>query len=1547
MDESTREMESVGPIRKRFASTTLVAACLLLVGASSASASDFIQPPTSPETVGQFPAGVATGDVDLDGDVDTVTANFNSTFITTNLNNGFGDFTAVNTNVDFTTGIDLALGKFDADNIPDLAFLIQGNAAGGQAGIVEILKGNGDGTFTNPFNAMTFLFTPAGAGGITGIRPTQLAVGNFNADAISDVAVVNSQQTASTTQGTVSIFLGNAAANDTFAGTPGTFNAVTASQTIATGFNSADIAATTLDAGATTDLVVTNALGNAVTPTASGSGSLTILLGSGTGTFAAGTPVAAFLPLYLVAAPFNAGATNDIVTTVFSANPATAGASIFFPGNGNGTFGTAVAIANGAAGQSGQPQQIVERDFDGDGDRDFATANLGTDNVSVLVNPGNAAFTPAPTSPEPVGDGPIALAAGDFDNSGFPDLAVANFGTISPSTPGTTESILLNRQNANLSVTKTDSADPVHVTDSFSYNLAVSNAGPSAATLVSVTDTLPAQVSYNDGASDSRCNETSPGVVTCTTPQLSNGALTSFNINVTANTPAAAANNSATVASAIQTDSTPANNTDSETTEIRAAADLSVTKADSADPIHVGETVQYKVDFANAGPSGATSVVVTDTLPAELTYVDGTSDPRCNAGVGNTVVCNIPTLASGAGDTVTIDATGNAPAAPATDSVSIDAAEDDLVPGNNTDTEDTTILAAADLAIDKSDDADPVHVGDDITYTLDVDNNGPSGATNVVVTDDLPAEVTYDDTASDVRCDEPVAGSGNVECDLGAIADGGSDSVDIVASADAPAAPATDSASVDADQDDLVPANNTATEDTTIRASADLSVDKTDSADPVHVGDQFSYSLDIANAGPSDATKIVVSDTLPAEVSYVDADSDPRCDETSPGVVECTSDLLIAGGTDSFEVAVTADTPAAAALNNVTIDGDEDDLVPANNSGDELTEIRAAAGLSIGKSDSADPVNVGDDFTYTLEVDNAGPSDAANTMVTDDLPDEVSYDDAGSDVRCDETATPGVIECDLDTLASGASDSVVIAVTADAPANPATNTATVDSDVDDADLSDNTDTEETVILSADLSIDKTDTGSDPVIVGNDITYTLAVTNDGPNDATNVEVTDDLPAGTTFNAGASDPGCGEAAGTVTCDYGTIVEDATNQVTLVLGTTTAAVPQVSNTAEVDSDVFDPDTGNNSDTETTTVSPAADLAITKADTGSDPVAAGGDITYTLSVTNNGPSSATDVTATDVLPAGLSFDAAASDPDCSAGGGTVTCEYGTITSGATNSVTLVVNTDGDAVPSVSNTATVDSDEIDPVSGNNSDTEMTTVNAAADVSISKTDLGPVAVGDEIVYTLAATNNGPSNATDVSATDVLPASLTFNGPASDVPCTAVGQTVTCDFGDVADGATEDLRVVATSSAASAPQVTNTATVDANEPDAVAANNTDSVTTQVVAPTEPPGGSGPSGGGGTGGTGALGAQAAAVDTKIDRAPRKVKRRKRAVFLFSSALAGARFECSIDGGAFAACGSPFAQRAKRLRLGTHSFQVRAIGADGVADGTPAVATFKVRR
>src|SRR5262249_53222153 len=158
-----------------------------------------------------------------------------------------------------------------------------------------------------------------------------------------------------------------------------------------------------------------------------------------------------------------------------------------------------------------------------------------------------------------------------------------------------------------------------------------------------------------------------------------------------------------------------------------------------------------------------------------------------------------------------------------------------------------------------------------------------------------------------------------------------------------------------------------------------------------------------------------------------------------------------------------------------------------------------------------------------------------------------------------------------------------------------------------------------------LVVTKTDS-PDPVIAGSNITYTVTITNSGPSDAQSVQFTDTVPVGTSFVSATSSQGAvSQVAGIVTGTLGTIVTGNSATVTLVFKTDANATgtTTVTNAASAFATTSDPNVANNTGTATTTVNTSADLAVTKTDT-PDPVVAGNNLTYTITVTNNGPNPA-----------------------------------------------------------------------------------------------------------------------------------------------------------------------------------------------------------------------------------------------------------------------------------------------------------------------------------
>ena len=237
----------------------------------------------------------------------------------------------------------------------------------------------------------------------------------------------------------------------------------------------------------------------------------------------------------------------------------------------------------------------------------------------------------------------------------------------------------------------------------------------------------------------------------------------------------------------------------------------------------------------------------------------------------------------------------------------------------------------------------------------------------------------------------------------------------------------------------------------------------------------------------------------------------------------------------------------------------------------------------------------------------------------------------------------GTVTCDFPNLGSGTrfGSTIVVIPTV---VGTITNTARVTSTTPDPNPANNMGTAVITVLpvsnlAADLAFVSKTASPDPVMVGTPLAYDLTFVNNGPDVATNITVTDTLPAGVTFVSASA--GCSEAQGTVTCGFGNLGSGTHFGPTIVVIPT--VVGTIINTAQVTSSTPDPNPANNVGTVVTTVlpvsNPVADLAFVSKTASPDPVLVGTPLTYNLNFVNTGPGTATNITVTDTLPAGVTF--------------------------------------------------------------------------------------------------------------------------------------------------------------------------------------------------------------------------------------------------------------------------------------------------------------------
>ena len=860
------------------------------------------------------------------------------------------------------------------------------------------------------------------------------------------------------------------------------------------------------------------------------------------------------------------------------------------------------------------------------------------------------------------------------------------------------------------------------------------------------------------------------------------------------------------------------------------SADISVVKSDSPDPVIAGETLTYSMVVANAGPSDAEDVVLSDAIPGCVLSPEYSLDGGVTWNLWTGSI-NLGTITVGGSETVLIrgvvdpSCTGTI-----TNTATVDSITPDPDPSNNTSTVDTTINTSADIRIVKSDSPDPVIAGETLTYTMVIFNAGPSDALDVVLSDAIPACVL----SSEYSLDGGITWNlwpGSVN--LGTLSAGASVTVLIRGVVDPSCTGTiTNTATVDSITPDPDPSNNTSTVDTTINTSADIRIVKSDSPDPVIAGETLTYSMVIFNAGPSDALDVVLSDAIPACVLSSEYSLDAGVTWIGwPGSINLGT--IAAGASVTVLIRGVVDPSCTGTITNTaTVDSITPDPDPSNNTSTVDTTINTSADISVVKSDNPDPVVAGETLTYTMVVANAGPSDALDVVLSDAIPACVLSPEYSLDGGITWIAWIGSIN--LGTIAAGDSVTVLIRGSVDTSCSGTiTNTATVDSITPDPNPNNNTSTVDTTItLSADISVVKSYNPS-PATAGETLTYTMVVGNAGPSDALDVVLSDAIPACVLNPEYSLDGGITWIGWTGSINLGTFVSGA-SVVVLIRGVLdSACTGNITNTAAVSSPTPDPNPNNNISTITTQVNTLADISVVKSGN-PNPVIAGETLTYTMVVSNAGPSDALDVVLSDAIPACVL------NPEYSLNGGTTwiawtgSVNLGTIAAGAP-SITVLIRgrVDPSCTVSITNTATVSSQTPDPNPNNNTSTITNQVNTSADISVVKSgNPNPVIAGETLTYTMTIGNAGPSDALNVTLTDIAPICILNPEYSVDGGLTWNPWIGSVNLGTVAVGDSVIVLMRGIVDPSCSGTIINTAIVNSSTPDPNPNNNISTITNQV-------------------------------------------------------------------------------------------------------------------
>jgi uncharacterized repeat protein (TIGR01451 family) len=488
------------------------------------------------------------------------------------------------------------------------------------------------------------------------------------------------------------------------------------------------------------------------------------------------------------------------------------------------------------------------------------------------------------------------------------------------------------------------------------------------------------------------------------------------------------------------------------------SADLSISKTASPSPATAGQQLVYTITVTNNGPVTAPNVVVTDTLPALVTFVSDTDD--CSGAA--VLTCNLGNIASGSSVSfqVLVSVSASAGGATLTNTATVASDLGDPNPDNNTATRTTLVIEQADLKITKVCKPDgPAQAGATGFCDIIVSNLGPSDAKNVVVVDQLtsnaPFQVTGYVTTPPVTCGPAtptaLAASVTVTCNVGTLSAGASTTIKVVVTTQN-GADVNDVATVSSSTPDPNTSNNQAQGMIQFLASANLSITKTSSPTPVQAGTNLTYTLTVANAGPSSATNVVMTDTLPGQVSVVSVTpSVGSCSGGIPGnpaqPVICDLGTLAAGGPAAIVtvvVKVNSSVPDGTILiNNGAVTSSVNDPVNANNVVTANSPVIARADLAITKIVDNPIYKSNKTVSYTLRATNTGPSDALSVVVTDTLPDNPHLTYLSDTGGC--TIIGNILTCAVGNLTVGSFRQFDIKIKVSGNQGTLTNTATVTS----------------------------------------------------------------------------------------------------------------------------------------------------------------------------------------------------------------------------------------------------------------------------------------------------------------------------------------------------------------------------------------------------------------------------------------------------------------------------------------------------------------------
>ncbi|HDR7846272.1 TPA: DUF11 domain-containing protein [Bacillus toyonensis] len=833
------------------------------------------------------------------------------------------------------------------------------------------------------------------------------------------------------------------------------------------------------------------------------------------------------------------------------------------------------------------------------------------------------------------------------------------------------------------------------------------------------------------------------------------------------------------------------------------SAILTTQKSVDKSIISVGDTLTYTTTITNTGNTPATNITFTSAIPPSTTFIPDsvTINGIQQLGAQPALGVNIPNIAPG--ETVTVTFQVNVISVPPSSSImgndtilysyTVDPNGTPATTSTSTNIVTNPVLDAM-ITMIKSVDQTLVTLGDTITYTTILTNNGNTNATNITFTDLIPDGTTFITDSVTIDGITQIGHNPNTGITIGAIAP--SSSISIAFQVTATSTPvqnpiansATASYTFIADPNAPIVSRNVTSNTTltTINTATILSLKQVDKSFS-RIGDTLTYTVTLTNNGNSSAQNVIFTDTIPSGTTFIantfsingipQSGADPS-NGVNIGPITAGTTVNV-----SFQVNVIS-LPTENPIVNFSSTSYQLVSPPdaeTSISNPVSTQIKEAI-LSMTKNESVSFADIGQTAFYTTSISNVGNTDATNIVFTDVLPSGLTFVPNTLTVdgilQPDANPNTGVL---LATLPPNEIYSIVFQVTVNSipPSNPTPNTASTNYeftvDPNNPPVSSTANSNTTLLQINNATIISTKTANLTFAdIGNIITFTLNLPNTGNVVATDVTIIDILDSNLSFVPNSftvngqtipnADLSTGVNIGSINGSNAAIV---TFQATV---TTLPTLNPISNSASTTYHyVVDPSqpsitTSNQSNTTTTQINSA--ILTAQKNSNVSTVDIGQDITYTVTITNSGNVSATNVIFTDLIPDGTSF-----EPNSFTLNGTSIPNADIVTGvpigdiAPNESAVVAFHINANEIPPINpitNQASVSFQHIvnpanPPVSKNITSNSVTTKIESAILNTMKIgDKAFATIGDTITYTTTITNTGNIPANNVVFSDPLP-----------------------------------------------------------------------------------------------------------------------------------------------------------------------------------------------